>query len=82
MQQNQVFQDFWQILSKEINAATFASSDFLYRQLPAVESCFAGSLSDTAKNRALTTLNKIRELHQIPPVIYAHTADLEVHQAI
>ncbi|SHE19153.1 hypothetical protein [methanotrophic endosymbiont of Bathymodiolus puteoserpentis (Logatchev)] len=75
------YRDFWQILSKEINAATFASSDFLYRQLPAVESCFAGSLSDTAKNRALTTLNKIRELHQIPPVIYDHTADLEVQQS-
>jgi len=75
------YRAFWRIVGKEISEGTFATSDFLYAQLPTVASCFAGSLSDPAKNRALTALNQIRILHQLPQVTYDDTADLEEQQA-
>ncbi|MCF7970713.1 MAG: hypothetical protein K9L22_06045 [Methylococcaceae bacterium] len=72
---------FWRTTSKEISEGTFTTNNFLYTQLPTVASCFAGSLSEPAKNRTLTALNQIRTLHQLAPVIYDDTADFEQQQA-
>lgn len=75
------YRDFWRTTTKEISEDSFATTDFLYTQLPIIESCLAGSLSESAKHRALDTLNQIRILHQLPLLTYDYNADIEVQEA-
>ncbi len=74
------YRQFWQSTIAEISNNTFVSDDFLYQQLPQPKSCFEGTLSDLAKQRQTETLNQIRQLHYLSPVIYDEQADGEVQK--
>jgi len=75
------YQQFWATTTKEIEAKTFTSDDFLYNQTPDVASCFSGELSYSAKLRTIESLNQIRTLHRLPFISYDETSDNQVQQA-
>ena len=64
------YHSFWKTVIGDINAGKFATNDFLYSEIPNVQSCFAGVLTQEARLRELTVLNKIRQLHQLSILSY------------
>ena len=58
---------YWQTVSHEIAAKTYASAHFLYASHPDVRTCNPGALSQRAKDRALRAMNQIRALHGLTP---------------
>lgn len=72
---------YWQTVSREIAAKTYTSPRFLYASRPNVNACRPGSLSQRAKDRALTAHNRIRALHGLAPVKYSTLYDRSVQEA-
>ncbi len=79
--QGENYRQFWRTVSKEISEQAFIGNNFLYTQVPAVESCSAGTLSTAALLRHLKTFNEVRKLHQLSAVTYASSFDFDVQQA-
>ncbi|MDC7681980.1 CAP domain-containing protein [Asticcacaulis sp. BYS171W] len=52
----------------------------LYRVAPDIGGCKAGELTAAEKQKALDTVNDIRRLHALPPVVYDPAGDEEVMQ--
>ncbi len=72
---------YWQTVSHEIAAKTYASAHFLYASHPDVRTCNPGALSQRAKDRALRAMNQIRALHGLTPVRYSYLYDRSVQEA-
>jgi hypothetical protein len=72
---------FWENLSNEIDSGKFTSNSYLYRSLPNVTNCDPGELKVAPKARARVTLNEIRKLHRLPPVVYDSFYDSAVQSA-
>lgn len=49
----------------------------LYDRDPVIASCDAGQLKLSEKQRALNTVNSIRALHGLKPVVYDNTSDID-----
>jgi hypothetical protein len=71
----------WRQLLSELDRDSHVSNSFLYSVIPDIATCDEGVLSEGAKNRALTSLNAIRALHELPAAIYSAAYDDEVQQA-
>ncbi|ESQ80308.1 CAP domain-containing protein [Asticcacaulis sp. YBE204] len=52
----------------------------LYRVAPDIGGCKSGELTAAEKQKALDTVNDIRRLHALPPVVYDPAGDEEVMQ--
>lgn len=52
-----------------------ANLAYFYSELPNLSNCFAGSLKNTEKIKALNKVNHIRSLHNLPKVIYKKEDD-------
>ena len=72
---------YWQTVSREIAAKTYASAHFLYASHPDVRTCNPGALSQRAKDRALRAMNQIRALHGLAAVKYSYLYDRQVQEA-
>lgn len=72
---------YWQTISREIAAETYANGRFLYTSRPDVRTCNPGALSQQAKDRALRAMNQIRALHGLSPVKYSYLYDRSVQEA-
>ena len=59
---------YWRQYDDDVAAGTYQTRDYLYAEEPDVAACFAGRLTQNAKNRALEAANQIRALHGLPPV--------------
>ena len=59
----------------------YAEPEFLYAEVPDIDSCFAGRLTQAAKDRALEAMNQIRALHGLAPVQYSRRYDEQVQEA-
>ena len=57
---------FWRRYVEGQAAGAFTTDEELYAELPNRDACFAGRLSQDAKNRALEAANQIRALHGLP----------------
>ncbi len=79
--QGEDYRHFWRTVTTEISEQSFTGEDFLYTQIPDIDSCSAGALSEAAQLRSLNTLNEIRQLHQLPIVTYKYNDAIEVQQA-
>ena len=57
------------------------AEELLYAEVPNVDNCEAGRLTELAKNRALEAVNQIRGLHGLPPLKYSTLYDDQVQQS-
>ena len=65
----------------DLGRRTCWEAEFLYAQEPDVDRCFAGRLTQAAKDRALEAMNQIRALHHLSPVQYSSRYDQQVQEA-
>ena len=72
---------FWRRFAEDQKTRAFTTDEELYAELPDVDMCFAGQLSQAAKNRALAAANQIRALHGLTPVIYSTLYNQQVQEA-
>lgn len=73
--------NYWKTLSDELDTSGFSTDGYLYSYLPDVANCDTGTLTASAKSRALETLNEIRKLHRLPPVVDDYFYDSEAQSA-
>ena len=59
---------------------TYEADEF-YAEVPDVDTCHAGRLTQAAKDRALEAMNRIRALHNLAPVQYSRRYDQQVQEA-
>ncbi|MBX3002233.1 MAG: CAP domain-containing protein [Caldilineaceae bacterium] len=57
------------------------SPETVYTELPDVANCEAGVLAEAEKEAVLAIVNRIRDLHNLDPVIYAEEYDREVAES-
>ena len=57
------------------------AEELLYTEVPNVENCEAGKLTELAKNRALKAVNQIRGLHGLSPLEYISRYDNQMQEA-
>ena len=62
---------YWQQYTKDQATGVFTTDEELYTELPDLDRCVAGRLSQAAKNRALEAANQIRALHGLPALRYS-----------
>ena len=55
--------------------------DLLYAEVPDVDNCQAGKLTELAKNRALEAVNQIRSLHGLAPLKYSAFYDNQMQES-
>ena len=73
--------DYWgQFNVKDLHHIAL-EDELLYEEVPDVENCEAGSLSEYAKNRALEAVNQIRSLHGLPSLVYDPSYDNQLQEA-
>ena len=62
---------YWRRFTEDQKTGAFTTDSELYAELPDVATCFAGRLTQAAKNRALAAANQIRALHGLTPLVYS-----------
>ena len=72
---------YWREYIKDRRTRAFRTDAELYAERPDVDICFAGRLSQAAKNRALEAANQIRALHGLPAVVYSTVYAQQVQEA-
>lgn len=72
---------YWKQLIEEIDSGDFTRDQFLYAISPDPAQCQAGTLTEAAKMRSATALNKNRELHGLSPVAHSPTYDADTQDA-
>ena len=72
---------YWRQYTADQRTRAFTTDEELYAELPDVDTCFAGRLSQAAKNRALEAANQIRALHGLTPVLYSTAYSQQVQAA-
>ena len=74
-------QAYWRQYADDLTASTYGEAEFLYTEEPDVDRCFAGRLTQAAKDRALEAMNQIRALHGLSAVQYSSRYDEQVQAA-
>ena len=72
---------YWRRYIKDQVTGAYTTDEELYAEVPDVETCFAGRLSQAAKNRALEAANQIRALHGLPAVTWSTVYSRQVQEA-
>ena len=72
---------FWRQYTSDQAEGAFTTDEELYAELPDLDGCVAGRLSQAAKNRALTAANQIRALHGLTPLLYSALYSQQVQEA-
>ena len=72
---------YWRQYDADMAAGTWQSGTYLYAGEPDVAACFAGRLTQGARNRALEAANQIRALHGLPPVRWNSSYSSQVQAA-
>ena len=72
---------YWRQYNADAAAGTYQSGTYLYAEEPDVAACFAGRLTQGARNRALEAANQIRALHGLPPVRWSSSYGRQVQEA-
>ena len=72
---------YWRQYTEDQKTRAFTTGEELYAELPDVETCFAGRLTQAAKNRALVAANQIRALHGLPAVLWSTVYSQHVQEA-
>jgi hypothetical protein len=72
---------FWRQYTEDQETRAFTTDEELYAELPDLDTCFAGRLTQTAKNRALESANQVRALHGLPAVRYSTLYSQQVQDA-
>ena len=72
---------YWRRFTEDQKTRAFTTDEELYAELPALSRCFAGRLSQAAKNRALEAANQIRALHGLTPLVYSTVYGQQVQEA-
>lgn len=75
------YDSFWKTTIKEISDKQFISDDYLYSQLPNINTCFEGLINPEVNIRSLKILNQIRDLHNLPAIKYDSKSDFETQQS-
>ncbi len=73
--------EYWRTALEQVDGLRRSQPEFLYAVAPNIDTCDPGVISVAARNRALLALNKYRELHDLPPVVYRAASDLETQSA-
>ena len=73
--------EWWRQYNDELAVGTYETHEFLYAEEPDVETCFAGRLTQAAKNRALEAANQIRALHGLSAVRYSTIYSQQMQEA-
>ena len=74
---------YWSLLSAELSdfLSEFRATEFLYADVPNLENCDPGTLSDAAQARYLETYNAARRLHGLTEVTTAISLNTNAQQA-
>ena len=72
---------YWRQIQHDLAAKAYANDRFLYASRPNINACQPGALTQKAKDRALTGMNRIRALHSLSPVRYSSLYDQSVQEA-
>ena len=72
---------YWRQFTEDQKTGAFTTDEELYAELPDVETCFAGRLTQAAKNRALEAANQIRALHGLTPLVYSTVYSQQMQEA-
>ena len=72
---------YWRRFTEDRKTRAFTTDEELYAELPDLETCFAGRLTQAAKNRALEAANQIRALHGLTPVLYSTPYSQQMQKA-
>ena len=72
---------YWRQYTEDQKTRAFRTDEELYAEVPDLETCFAGRLTQAAKNRALEAANQIRALHGLPAVIWSTVYSQHVQEA-
>ena len=72
---------YWRQYTEDQKTRAFTTDEELYAELPDVETCFAGRLTQAAKNRALGGANQIRALHGLTPLVYSTAYSQQMQEA-
>jgi hypothetical protein len=71
---------WWRETLEEVDDGTFSSASRLYQIAPNPAQCDPGALTNAARMRALTAVNQIRALHNLPAVQYDDFYDMQVQE--
>lgn len=71
---------YWRQYDADAVAGTYQTGTYLYAEEPDVAACFAGRLTQDARNRALEAANQIRALHGLPPVRWNSSYSRQVQE--
>jgi len=74
------YTSFWRQVIADLDNGTYSDDYYLYDDYPDTSSCYEGSLSIDAKDRALLITNRVRALHQLAPVAYNYDYDYSVQK--
>ena len=72
---------YWRQYTEDQRTGAYTADEELYAELPDVDTCFAGRLSQAAKNRALEAANQIRALHGLTPLLYSTPYSQQMQEA-
>jgi hypothetical protein len=72
---------YWRQFTEDQKTGAFTTDEELYAELPDVDTCFAGRLTQAAKNRALEAANQIRALHGLTSVLYSTPYSQQMQEA-
>ena len=72
---------YWRQYTEAQRTGAHRTDEALYAELPDVETCGAGRLTQAAKNRALEAANQIRALHGLTPLVYSTPYSQQMQEA-
>ena len=72
---------YWRQYTEDQRTRAHRTDEALYAELPDVETCVAGRLTQAAKNRALEAANQIRALHGLTPLVYSTPYSQQMQEA-
>lgn len=72
---------FWSQFDNPLIIGELWPEELLYAEVPDVDNCQTGQLTELAKNRALEAVNQIRSLHGLSPFKYSYHYDDQMQQA-
>ena len=72
---------YWSEFYIDYQTAVIWDPELIFAKTPNENSCQAGELTETAKNRALEAVNQIRALHGLSPLRYSTFYDNQMQEA-
>lgn len=78
---NEYNSSYWKEIANDFKKRTYVDENYIYDQLPVVNTCSEGLLSQGAKDRVLKAVNETRALHDLPPVLYSFLHDEDAQKS-